>query len=203
MANETPEMVDMAFDLDGGIIPADYPFALWAEIVRHAPRLAKEKFVGVLPLRTSESNEGLLLAKRAKLVLRVPATVADYAAACLSGQRLNIKQTGESTLLLGKGKHHKIHPYPTIHAQLVTGASDEIVFTDHINSRLSEMGISGKLVCGKRRTLAGSQQTIHGFSLVIHDLKPEASLQLQYAGLGEERQFGCGIFMPHKAITGL
>ncbi|MDH4215657.1 MAG: hypothetical protein OEV23_02010, partial [Gallionella sp.] len=140
---------------------------------------------------------------RAKLVLRVPTTVADYAAACLSGQRLNIKQTGESTLLLGKGKHHKIHPYPTIHAQLVTGASDEIVFTDRINSRLNEMGISGKLVCGKRRTLAGNQQTIHGFSLVIHDLKPEASLQLQYAGLGEERQFGCGIFMPHKAITGL
>lgn len=200
-------MVDMVFDLGGGTLPADYPFALWAEIVRHAPKLAKEKFVGVLPLRTSESNEGLLLAKRSKLVLRIPATLADYAAACLSGKQLNVavnkKQPGEGSLQLGEGKLHKIHPYPTIHAQLVTGASDELTFTDSINSQLREMGIAGKLICGRRSTLADGQQEIHGFSLVIHDLKPEASLKLQYAGLGEERQLGCGIFVPHKTISGL
>jgi CRISPR-associated protein Cas6 len=77
------------------------------------------------------------------------------------------------------------------------------MFTDHINSQLSKMGIEGKLICGRRRALAGGQQLIHGFSLVIHDLKPEASLQLQYAGLGEGRQFGCGLFVPHKTISGL
>jgi CRISPR-associated protein Cas6 len=213
MTNGIPEMIDLAFDLEGGTLPADYPFALWSEIVRHAPQLAKEKFAGVLPLRTAESNEGLLLAKRAKLVLRIPTTLAEYAAACLPGKQLNlakqlhvaasIKQPGEGALLLGEGKLHKIHPFPTIHAQLVTGASDELIFTDCINSKLSEMGIAGKLICGKRRTLTGDQQTIHGFSLVIHDLKPEASLQLQYAGLGEERHFGCGVFVPHKVISGL
>lgn len=200
-------MIDLVFDLSGGTLPAAYPFTLWAEIVRHAPQLAEEKLVGVLPLRTAESNEGLLLPKRAKLVLRLPATLAGHAAACLSGQQLNvtvnIKQPGEGSLLLGKSKPHQIHPYPTIHAQLVTGASDEEIFTNFIYSQLSEMGIAGKLICGKRRTLAGSQQTIHGYSLVIHDLKAEASLQLQYTGLGEERRFGCGIFVPHKVISGL
>lgn len=207
MTNEIPEMIDVTFDLEGRTLPADYPFALWTEIVRHAPKLAKEKFVGVLPLRTSEDSEGLLLAKRAKLVLRLPAKLADYAAASLSGQQLNAaantKQPGEAFLRLGKGKLHEIHPYPTIHAQLVTGASDELVFTDWITSQLKEMGIAGKLICGKRGALAGGQQIIHGFSLVIHDLKPEASLQLQYAGLGEGRQFGCGMFVPHKTISGL
>jgi hypothetical protein len=37
----------------------------------------------------------------------------------------------------------------------------------------------------------------------VHDLKSDASLKLQYAGLGESRQYGCGIFVPYKAITGL
>lgn len=197
----------MTFDLGGGMLPAAYPFALWAEIVRHAPQLAEEKFVGVLPLRTAESNEGLLLPKRAKLVLRLPTALAGHAAACLSGQRLNVAintgQSGEGALLLGKSKPHQIQPYSTIHAQLVTGAGDELVFMDDINSQLNEMKIAGKLICGKRRILAGDRQSIHGYSLVIHDLTQEASLQLQYAGLGEERHFGCGIFVPHKAISGL
>lgn len=207
MTNVITEMTDLAFDLEGGTIPASYPFALWAEIVRLAPKLAEERFAGVLPLRTSESNEGLLLPKRAKLVLRLPATLAGYATACLSGQRLNISVStmhpGESSLLLGKSKPLQIHPHPTIHAQLVTGTSDEITFMDDIRARLNEMKITAKLVCGKRRALKDDQHTINGFSLVIHDLKPEASLQLQYAGLGEERHYGCGIFVPHKVIAGL
>lgn len=205
MLDAIPEMIDLAFDLSGAMLPAAYPFALWAEIARHAPQLAEQKSVGVLPLRTAESKEGMLLPKRAKLVLRLPAILAGHAAACLSGQRLdvavNARQSGEGSLLLGKSNSHQIRPYPTIHAQLVTGASDELVFMDCINSQLSEMGIAGKLICGKRRTIAGGRQAIHGYSLVIHDLKPEASLQLQYAGLGEERQHGCGIFVPHKVIS--
>lgn len=207
MTNVAPEMIDLVFDLEGRTLPVDYPFSLWSEIVRLAPRLAEEKHVGILPLRTSESNEGLLLPKRAKLVLRLPARLAGYAETRLSGQQLNISvstgQPGDVSLLLGKSRPHRIQPHPTIHAQLVTGASDEEDFTKSINLQLSEMGIEGRLICGKRRTLEGDQYVIHGFSLVIHDLEPEASLQLQYTGLGEERRFGCGIFLPHKAISGL
>ena len=207
MPNDIPEMVDLAFDLEGGTIPVAYQFPLWAEIVRLAPKLAEEKQVGILPLRTSVSNEGLLLPKRAKLVLRLPTTLAGYAAACLSGQQLKISantgHTKKDSLFLGKSKPLQIHPHPTIHAQLVTGTSDEIMFMNDIMARLSKMNITAKLVCGKHRTLIGGQHAIHGFSLALHDLKPEASLQLQYAGLGEERRFGCGIFVPHKTISGL
>lgn len=189
----------MVFDLDGGTLPTTYPFALWAEIVRHAPQLAEEKLVGVLPLRTSESNEGLLLPNRAKLVLRLPTTLIGTAS-LLTG---SIMQIGSSQLQLGISRTRVIQPHSTIHAQLVTGASDEAIFMDSISDQLSEMKISAKLICGKRRTLADDQHTIHGFSLVIHDLKPEGSLQLQYTGMGEYRQFGCGIFVPHKVISGL
>lgn len=189
----------MVFDLGSGILPTTYPFALWEALIRHVPQLAKEKFVGVLPLRATENNEGVLLPKRAKLVLRLPIALAAHAAA-LSGQQLDV---AEELLQLGNGRLRPIQPYPTLHAQLVTGATDEVLFLDGINAQLSKMGIAAGLICGKRRTLAGAQQSIHGYSLVIHDLKPEASLQLQYAGLGEGRQFGCGIFVPYKVISGL
>lgn len=189
----------MVFDLGGGTLPTDYPFALWEALVRHVPQLAGEKSVGVLPLRAAENNEGMLLPKRAKLVLRLPLALAARAAA-LSGQQLDV---AENTLQLGKGKLRAIQPYPTLHAQLVTGASDEALFMEDIKTQLSKMGIAAGLICGKRRALTGAQQSIHGYSLVIHDLKPEASLQLQYAGLGENCQFGCGIFVPYKAISGL
>ncbi len=189
----------MVFDLGGGILPAAYPFALWEALIRHVPQLAEEKSVGVLPLRTAENNEGMLLPKRAKLVLRLPLALAARATA-LSGQQLDM---AENTLQLGKGKLRPIQSYPTIHAQLVTGATDEVLFLNGINAQLSQMGIAAGLICGMRRTLACTQQSIHGYSLVIHGLKPEASLQLQYAGLGEGRQFGCGIFVPYKVISGL
>jgi CRISPR-associated protein Cas6 len=192
-------MFDVVFDLDGGAIPAAYQFALWAEIARHAPLLAESNLVGVLPLRATENDNELLLPKRAKLVLRLPEALIDTTSHLVG----STMQIGSSQLRLGKRRIRPIQPCSTIHAQLVTGASDEMTFMDGVSAQLEKMQISAKLICGKRRTVVGDGQAIHGFSLVIHDLKPEASLQLQYAGLGEDRHFGCGIFVPHKIISGL
>lgn len=190
----------MVFDLDGGTLPAAYPIALWAALLRHVPQLADEKLAGVLPLRATENNEGILLTKRTKLVLRLPKILADPIAAHLTGSTLQISAI---SLQIGKCKPRAIHPYPTIHAQQVTGASDEVLFMDDIRKQLGEMGIAAKLICGKRSIIKSDQQSTHAYSLVVHDLKPEDSLQLQYAGLGESRQFGCGIFIPYKVISGL
>ena len=188
------------FDLEGKTIPAEYRNALWGALKCHAPLLAEEKLVGVLPLKSSVNNQGMLLAKRAKLVIRMPKALAEIAAAKLTGQLLDI---AGSDLRIGAAKSRPVMAYPTIHAQLVTGSSDEVIFTEDIRKQMDELGVSGKLICGKRVTVNDGQRTIHGFSLVLHDLKPEASLKLQYAGLGEERKFGCGIFVPYKVITGL
>jgi CRISPR-associated protein Cas6 len=200
MTNHTPEMIDKVFDLEGGTLPAAYRFALWTELLRLIPSLAKEKLVGVLPLRSTVNGQGLLLSKRAKLVIRMPMTLAESVASSLTGQQLDIDG---STMHVGSAKTRTIQPYPTIHAQLVTGSSDEVLFVEDIRNQMGELGITGKLICGKRLSLSGGQRSIHGYSLVLHDLKPEASLQLQYAGLGDDRQFGCGIFVPYKVITGL
>jgi CRISPR-associated protein Cas6 len=195
-----PNMIDMVFDLEGGTLPVAYRFALWAAVLRQAPKLADEKLVGVLPLRSTVNSQGMLLAKRAKLVLRIPTTLVESVAASLTGQQLDI---AGSAMRVGSAKTRPIQPYPTIHAQLVTGSSDEVLFVEDIMKQMGELGVTGKLICGKRLTVNGGQRSIHGYSLVLHDLKPEASLQLQYAGLGDDRQFGCGIFVPYKVITGL
>lgn len=200
MSNNTPEMVDMVFDLEGGTLPASYRFALWAALLRLVPRLAEEKQVGVLPLRSAEYSQTMLLAKRAKLVVRMPTTLAESAASGLTGQQLDI---AGSTMCIGSAKARTIQPYPTIHAQLVTGSDDEVLFVEDIRNQMGELGVAGKLICGKRTAVNGGQRSIQGYSLVLHDLKPEASLLLQYAGLGVDRQFGCGIFVPYKVITGL
>lgn len=200
MTNNTPEMLDMVFDLEGGTLPVAYRHALWTALLRLVPMLAEEKRVGVLPLQSTINSQGMLLAKRAKLVVRVPATLAEPAASGLTGQQLDIDG---SPLRLGSAKIRQIQPYPTIHAQLVTGSDDEVLFVDDIRNQMEELGVAGKLICGKRITVNGERQSIHGYSLVLHDLKPEASLLLQYAGLGADRQFGCGIFVPYKVITGL
>lgn len=190
----------MVFDLEGGTIPAAYHFALWEALMHRVPELAEEKSIGILPLRGTGNKEGLLLPKRAKMVMRLPAAIADRITARLTGHQLEI---AGQPIRLGAAKTRPIRPFPTIHAQLVMGASDEVLFAEHIQMQLGEMKIKGKLICGKRRSISDDRQSVHGYSLVIHDLKPEASLHLQFVGLGEGRQFGCGIFVPSKVISGL
>lgn len=195
----TSAMIDLIFEVEEGTLSNDYPFTLWSALVERVPSLAVSKNIGILPLRPLENSEGVPLPKRSKLTIRLPSILADYAT-CLSGQQLLMPG---SHLHLGAWKTRKFKYYPTLHAQLVTGASDELQFTNHINTQLTERGITGKMICGKRHTLTGKLHCIHGYSLVLHDLTPEASLQLQQTGLGDARQFGCGIFVPYKVISGL
>ena len=192
------EMTDAVFDVSGDIIPPIYQFALWDALVHHAPLLAKDPLTGVVPLRTSASAAGMLLAKRSKLVLRLTQSLADNFNQ-LAGKRLEIMGC---TLQLGSGKLRKIQAYPTLHAHLVASDKDEMAFLQDVTARLAELGMEGRLLCGMKHSLA-ADRTIQGYSLVIHDLKPDDSLRLQYAGLAAYRQYGCGIFIPYKVITDL
>ncbi len=191
-------MIDVVFELSGGTLPAAYPFALWEELTRIVPRLRDDETIGVIPLRLAESNEGMLLPKRSKLVLRLPRELAEIASA-LQQKKMTV---AGSELQLGACKPRPIQPYSTLHAHLVAGADKEVSFVAEVQSSLAAMDVNAKLICGQHRTLV-ADRTISGFSLVLHDLTPEGSLRVQYAGLGKERKFGCGIFVPYKEISGL
>lgn len=190
-------MLDLVFDLAGESVPAHYPFQLWEELARLAPELEKLEQVGVLPLKAAESKDRMLLTRRAKLVLRLPQGLAAVAAP-LEGAQLEV---GGSPLALGNMKERELQPYPTLHAPLAAGSADETEFMEAVQARFQALGISANTICGMRRTLSDGRRSISGYSLVVHNLGPEASLLLQCEGMGEGRRYGCGIFVPYKVIS--
>lgn len=199
MNSSVPEMIDAVFDLGGESVPVNYPFALWEELIRRVPELADHDSVGILPLRTTGNEAGMLLPKRAKLVVRLPSALASQVSS-LSGHELNVLG---SQLRIGNVKLREIQPYTTIHAHLVIGAADEVAFVENVSALLAGLGIKASLICGRQTSLLDGDRSIRGYSLVIHDLKPEDSLRLQCMGLGGERRYGCGVFVPYKVIPDL
>lgn len=199
MTEATLEMIDAVFDISGENVPTAHMAPLWHALTSHVSTLAAHESAGLLPLRTSNTPNGLVLPKRAKLVVRIP-TQLGTEVATLAGKTLAVEDT---VLQLGAIKLRPIQAYPTLHAHLVIGDADEIAFMQAVSARLTELAIIGKLICGMRNQLNTPERTIHGYSLVVHDMKPDASLRLQYAGLGADRRYGCGIFVPYKAIADL
>lgn len=198
-AESTREIIDIVFDLDAAQVPRDYPFELWSEIVQSLVWLKEEKNVGILPLRGSVSGDNLLLSKRTKLILRIPSDRAGQAAR-LTGQKLKI---GSNILLVGAGKGRALHTATTVHSTLVESSLGEVEFLADMKNKLQALNITCNLICDKYRKISSGKQTITGYGLVLHDLKPQASLLIQRTGLGGARQYGCGIFVPFKAISGL
>ncbi len=199
MVSMESEMTDILFDLEGDFLPEGYVFALWKEIVRILPRLEEWPHAGMLPLKGSASGQGLLLPRRAKLALRIP---MDFSAEALelSGKTLDI---GGCSIRTGKGGKRPIEAYPTLHAHFVESDREETDFLGDVAGKLDEMGITGKLICGRHQIMPCGNERLSGYSLVVHDLKPAGSIRLQHFGLGKYRHFGCGQFVPHKTISGL
>ena len=199
MTNSPADMVDLSFDLKGSMLPGGYPFALWDELVRILPWLAEEETAGVLPLRGAENGEQILLARRCKLVLRLPEHKAEQAMA-LSGMTMRLD---DNVLAIGAGTKRDLQPFSTLHAPLLEGGEDEQAFMEQVGLQLQELGVSCQLICGKRSTIRSGEQSLSGYSLVLHELAPEGSLRVQSAGLGNKQRYGCGIFLPYKTISGL
>jgi len=196
---DATNMIDIVFDLNGTSVPVNYPFALWSEVIRCLPWLEDEKSVGIFPLRGSESGDVLLLSKRTKLILRIPTRLAAKTVN-LTGQKLNIDG---NVLSVGQGRERSLQPTTTLHAHLVESNLSEIEFLAEMKEKLRLMNIPCNLICDKQRVVSGVNHSLSGFGLVLHDMKPLASIQIQCAGLGGARHFGCGIFVPFKAISGL
>ena len=196
---EVQEMVDVVFGLNGSSVPASYPFLLWSELVRCLPWLSVEGSAGVHPFRGSTSGENLLLSKRTKLILRVPAERAAQLDT-LSGQQLIING---SVLLVGEARDRQLQAATTLHSYCVESILDEVEFISDMKQKLQAMNIPCNLICDKYRKISDGKNSLSGYGLVLHDLKPAASLHIQRTGLGGARHFGCGIFVPFKAISGL
>jgi CRISPR-associated endonuclease/helicase Cas3 len=68
-------------------------------------------------------------------------------------------------------------------------------FREAAARQLAALGVKARLEVGRRRVLNVSGDTVVGFGVTLHDLDEEASLRVQYAGLGGRQRMGCGVFV--------
>ena len=191
--------VDVLFELSGSHVPADYATALAVAVSAALPWFEAEPRAGIHPLRAAPSTHGtLVLARRARLVVRVPDARATQALA-LAGRRLDLQ--GEP-VTVGAGHLKALAPSATLYAQRVaTGARDEPEFQGDVVRWLADLGVRCEFISGRVRSVRAEGREVVGYGLALHGLAPADSLRVQAGGIGGERRLGFGIFVPHKAIA--
>jgi CRISPR-associated protein Cas6 len=198
----TPLMIDLQFDLIGTTIPADNAQLLSDALQGLMPWLGEKSGAGIQHLKGAETNSGdatLNINRRTKLFIRVPKTR-------LHDMQQLVDQTLDlagHALQIGAFKTREFSPFPNIYAHFVdTGSASEEQFVQDVMRELDgHFQLRCGFICGKPQTLQSTSGPLHGYSLMLHDVPPHKSLQLQDEGLGRNRLLGCGIFIPHKSIA--
>jgi len=213
-ANQQPtlqeDVVDLLFSVDCRELPVDHAYNLSRAIRDELPWLENEERAALHTIHVAGSQNGwerpahdgdqlLMLSRRTKLTLRVPAArVAD--AARLTDRELDI---GGFRLKVGQCKTRPLSKQGTIFSRYVAcrPGEDEHSFLQRMAAELAAMGIPmKKALCGKETALRTPDGPVHTRSLLLANLSPEHAFRLQRVGLGPHRLMGCGIFLPHKGI---
>jgi len=208
----TQRIVDLNFKIQCRMLSIDHAYALSQSIAEALPWFADSASALHL-IHGAESGNGwvrqeahegealpcMYLSHRAKLTLRLPVErVAD--AQILTGKTLTI---GTHPLVIGKSTIKKLTTIPILFARYIVADPNqpEEDFITQVHQDLKATGISCyKMICGRTHDIRFPDKTIFTRSLMIADLAPPESIQLQQQGYGEGNTFGCGIFLPHKDI---
>jgi CRISPR-associated protein Cas6 len=191
-------MVDLLFGLRGTQLPADYRFELWSALRCALPWVDQEPAAGIVGIRVTQTGGPFaLLARRAKLALRIPSGRV-VEARQLEGTHVDF---GRDAIEIMSGHPRPLVPVSTVHAHLVVlGAQDEAAFCLELADTLAGLGIGARFILGRRKSVRAGATELAGYPVALHDCSPEDSMRLQEAGLGAQRGLGCGIFVPHKRI---
>jgi CRISPR-associated protein Cas6 len=193
-----PEVVDVVFDVEGTSLPADHAWPLLQAIESRLPWFARDAIAGVHPLRAAATERGVvLLARRAKLVLRAPtARLAD----CLALQDAEL-DVGGDRLRVGGGRPRALRPSATLSAlRVAVAADDALEFEREVGRMLAALGVDCDLLSGRRRHGRAGGRDVTGYALALIGLSAADSLRVQGLGIGGERGLGWGVFVPAKAI---
>lgn len=198
----TPLMIDLQFDLVGTTIPAENAQLLSDALLGLLPWLKEDPRIGIQHLKGAETNSGdlsLNINRRTKMFVRVPRTRVDDMRQ-LVGQTLDL---AGHQLQIGAFKAREFSAFANIYSHFVdTGSKGEEQFVQDVMRELDgHFHLRCGFICGKPQTLQSASGPLHGFSLMLHDVPPHKSLQLQDEGLGRNHLLGCGIFIPHKSIA--
>ena len=194
-------MVDLLFAVRGNGVPSDYRYALWNAVRAALPWVDQEPSTGIVGVRvTPTGGATALLARRAKLTLRVPAHRAGEAER-LAGTRIDF---GSQSIDIEQAHCRPLAPSATLYSQLVVlGPDDESVFVRTLEGELGSLDVACRIILGRRGSLRAGERQLVGFPVALHDCSAEHSMRLQQLGLGAQRGLGCGMFVPHKRIEGI
>lgn len=193
--------VDVVFDVVARTLPHDYRGALRDALCASLPWLALEPTAGIHALApVTAETASLLVSRRTRLVLRVPATRRDDALQ-LCGRTLAI---GAAALQIGAARVKALAPSATLGAAFVATMSDtDLTHQEAVEAMLDAAAIPRRLICGRLTCVRGAERDLLGTSVVVHELEAADSLRLQRLGLGPHRMLGCGLFVPYKSIGGI
>ena len=212
---QAPEdVIDLSFSIKCKTLPIDHAWALSREIFKHLPWMENHKIAGIHQIHVAESNNGWLRpdddedallypSRRTKMSLRIP-TEKQAEVESLTGKLLNI---GTHSLEIGKSKKKVFTNAGVIFSRYVLSSNDE-----DENSFLSRMANEiedktqhsvKKMLCGKTHTIKTPNGRLETRQLMIADLDNDTSIKIQQLSLGEGKELGCGLFLPHKGIKSL
>lgn len=191
--------VDLVFPVEGQFLQREHAQDLRDALCAHWPDLAHTDGVGIHSIKVVPGTEPrAMLSHRARLLVRVPSVLAQ----ALLASPAPTLQVGTDTLHLGPPHRRELLPHATLYAYHVAAdAEDEPAFLARVVQDLANLGVSGECVCGKYHARHIGADVVHTYSLMLHALKPQPSLDLQQHGLGPHRLLGCGLFVPHKSAA--
>jgi CRISPR-associated protein Cas6 len=207
----TARVVDIAFRLECPCLPVDHSWSLSKSIENYLPWFADEENTGIHAIHGAESNHGwtrpggsegdlIHLSKRVKLVLRIPGGRLSQCAT-MSGRTLTVEG---ARIKLGRYTVRSINPTSTLFARRIVTYPDEKeeTFLQRALSELTNMNVTvPKLLPGRTTRINTPDRQMVARSLLLADLPLEDSIRIQESGLGEGRNLGCGLFVPHKSIA--
>ncbi len=208
------EIIDISFNITCKQLPLDHAWELREQLHQALPWLKENKLAGIHQLFVADSNNGwmrpeesqnqvLYPSRRTRLYLRIPSKNIEEAKT-LTGKTLTI---ANHPLTLGKPKQKELVNTSIIFSRhLVTDKNEtEDEFLRRYATEFKR--ITGenikKMMSGKGNRIKTPEGEIYTRHLMIADLNTDASIKIQQLGMGEERQLGCGIFLPHKGIKSL
>lgn len=204
------EVVDLSFRIQCKRLPVDHGWALSQAVQQHLPWLCDEPNAALHQILVAESGNGwhspqsgdalLYPSRRTRLTLRLPKARIEEAIAALDDSTLTMEP---APISLSRPEPHLLSKLTTLYSRFAIFAEgeDEAQFLARIRQELAEREIyPRKMVCGRKNLLKIAQKTITTQSLMLADLTPSEALQLQQKGLKQGKDFGCGLFLPHKTV---
>ena len=216
-------IVDLIFHANGGRVPVDHGYPLYAALSRRLPWLHDDHgaggcegaAVGVAGLTGRPVGDGrLALDGRSKLRLRLPAERLGEAVA-LTAATLEV---GGAQVRLGPPSVRPLVPAALLWSPLVLikvagrQGGDRVEpesFVAAADRQLAALGIDAELSLSvrtagdragepRRKVLRVKGATHAGYPVLVTGLSPDDSLKLQIHGLGGRRRMGCGLFLPRR-----